>query len=99
METNELKESVDLIVGTKFMFKEDLKNYINNVQTLLNTNGYLTFKFIPQLSLSVDWFMSIHEHYFFDLEKESHMANLKHHGISREKYIGLNNSFILMKKI
>ncbi len=94
-----LNNSIDLYLGSKFLFKTDEKLYISTIQSVLNKEGYLTFRMIPQLNLSLDWLLSIYDPFFLELEKQSHIAKLKHYGISNEKYIGLANSFILMQKI
>lgn len=99
MQLDVLKDSIDLYLGSKYMFKTEEKHYINTIQSVLNAEGYLAFSMIPQLDLSLGWLLSIYEPFFLELEKESHMAKLKHYGISREKYIGLANGFILMQKI
>ncbi len=97
--TENIKNTIDLFLGSKFMFVEDEKQYISALQTALNTEGYLAFSMIPQFDMSMNWVLSIYDSFFLDLEKESHMAKLKHYGISREKYIGLANGFVLMQKI
>ena len=99
MQLDVLKDSIDLFLGSKFIFKNDEKQYINSLHSVLNAEGYLAFSMIPQFDLSMDWILSIYDPFFLELEKESHMAKLKHYGISREKYIGLSNGFILMQKI
>ena len=95
---SEKKGKIDLYLGTKFVFKNELKDYIQSLQEVLHPEGYFAFKIIPELSYALDWIMSIYDSYLFNLDKKSHIANLKHNGISREKYIGLNNSFVLMQK-
>ena len=99
LQISEIQGSIDLFMGTKFIFKNDLKDYIQTLQSTLHPNGYFAFSFIPNLSYSLDWILSIYEPFLYNLEKESHMANLKHHGISREKYIGMNNNFVTMQKV
>ncbi len=99
LQINEILGSIDLFVGSKFLFKNDLKDYIQTLQSTLHTNGYFAFAIIPELSYTLDWVLSIYDPFIFNLDKVSHMANLKHHGISREKYIGLNNSFVIMQKV
>ncbi len=98
LQLSEIKDSIDLFLGSKFIFQNDLKEYIQTLQTVLSSEGYFAFQMIPELSSALDWILSIYGPYFFNLEKDSHMAKLKHHGISREKYIGLDNSFVLMRK-
>jgi hypothetical protein len=99
LQLSDIQGSIDLFMGSKFIFKNDLKDYIQTIQSSLNTNGYFAFKMIPELSHTLDWILGVYDPFFYDLEKESHMANLKHHGISREKYIGLSDSFVMMQKV
>ncbi len=99
LQISEIQGSIDLFLGSKFLFKNELKDYIQTLQSVLHPNGYFAFKIVPELSYTLDWVLSIYDPFFFNLEKDSHMANLKHHGISREKYIGLNNSFVMMQKV
>jgi len=99
IQTDSIKDKIDLYLGSRFIFSNEEKEYISTLQTALNDEGYLAFSMIPQFNIAMDWVLSIYEPFFLELEKESHVAKLKHYGISKEKYIGLANSFITMQKI
>ena len=98
-EANEYKDAIDMVVGTNFLFKDDLKKFIDVTKVVLQEEGYLALPLIRKLSTSLDWIMGVYEPYNFNLEKNALIAKLKHYGISRLKYIGLDESFILMQKI
>ncbi len=93
-----LKDCVDIFMGSSFVFKDHMKEYINLIQTTLSQEGYLTLTFIPNLNLSLDWAMSIHEQYEYNLIKDDHLAKLRHYGLSRMKYIGMDNGFVSLQK-
>ncbi len=96
---NQMANSVDLVVGTSFLFKDDLMKFINVSKVVLHDDGFLALPLIRKLSLSFDWIMGVYNPYYFNLERNSLIAKLKHYGISKLKYIGLDESFILMQKI
>lgn len=91
--------SVDLVVGTSFLFKDDLMKFIDVSKIVLLDEGYLALPLIRKLSLSFDWIMGVFEPYYFNLERNAFIAKLKHYGISKLKYIGLDESFIMMQKV
>ncbi|NPD88667.1 MAG: hypothetical protein HGN29_08075 [Asgard group archaeon] len=98
LEIEMLKDCVDIFMGSSFVFKDHMKDYINLIQTTLSQEGYLTLAFIPQLNLSLDWVMSIHEQYEYNLIKDDYLAKLRHYGLSRTKYIGMDNGFVSLQK-
>jgi len=98
-DAKQLANSVDLIVGTSFLFKDDLMKFIDVSKIVLHDEGYLALPLIRKLSLSFDWIMGVFHPYYFNLERNSFIAKLKHYGISKLKYIGLDESFIMMQKI
>ena len=93
-----LKDCVDIFMGSPFVFKDDMKDYISLIQTTLNQEGYLTLAFVPKLNLSLDWLLSIHEQYEYNLVKEDHLAKLRHYGLSKMKYMGMDNGFVSLQK-
>ncbi|MBY9000450.1 MAG: class I SAM-dependent methyltransferase [Candidatus Heimdallarchaeota archaeon] len=95
---NQYANSIDLVVGSPFLFKEDVKQFIDVSKTVLNDEGYLALPLLRKLSLSFDWIMGVYEPYNFNMENNALIAKLKHYGISKLKYIGLDESFVLMQK-
>jgi hypothetical protein len=93
-----LKDCVDVFMGSSFVFKDQMTDYINLVQTTLSQEGYLTLAFIPKLSLSLDWAMSVHDQYEYNLIKDDYLAKLRHYGLSKMKYLGMDNGFVSLQK-
>jgi hypothetical protein len=93
-----LKDCVDIFMGSSFVFKDTMKDYISLIQTTLNQEGYLTLTFIPKLNFSLDWALSIHDQYDYNLIKDDHLAKLRHYGLSRVKYLGMDNGFVSLQK-
>jgi hypothetical protein len=98
LQTEMLKDCVDIFIGSSFVFKDQMKEYIDLIQTTLNQEGYLTLAFIPALNLSLEWLLSVHDQYEYNLEKDDHLAKLRHYGLSKMKYIGLDNGFVSLQK-
>ncbi|MEE9410686.1 MAG: hypothetical protein V3V41_07145 [Candidatus Heimdallarchaeota archaeon] len=92
------KESIDIFMGTKFVFKDDMKEYIKTIQNSLHKEGYLALTLTPSLNMGLDWIMSVYEPYEYNLILDEHFAILKHYGLSKTKFIGLNNHFLLIQK-
>ena len=95
---NQLKDCVDVFIGTTFVFMDDYKEYIKIIQSTLNNEGYLAMMMEPKLSYSLDWLLSIYKPYDFNIIKDDHIAKLKHYGFSRVKYIGMDKSFLLIQR-
>ncbi len=98
LQTDMLKDCVDIFMGSSFVFKDQMKDYIDLIQTTLSQEGYLTLAFIPTLNFSLDWVLSIHDQYEYNLVKDDHLAKLRHYGLSKLKYIGLDNGFVSLQK-
>ena len=92
------KGTMDIFMGSKFVFKEDMKDYIKSIQESLQQEGYLALTLTPKLNYGLDWIMSIFDSYEFNLILDEHIAILKHYGLSKVKFIGLDNSFLLIQK-
>ncbi len=92
------KGTMDIFMGSKFVFKEDMKDYIKNIQDSLHAEGYLALTLTPKLNYGLDWIMSIFDSYEFNLILDEHIAILKHYGLSKVKFIGLENSFLLIQR-
>ena len=92
------KNTMDIFMGSKFVFKEDMKDYIKNIQDSFHKDGYLALTLTPKLNFALDWIMSIYEPYEYNLILDEHIAILKHYGLSKVKFIGLENSFLLIQR-
>ncbi len=95
---NQLKDCVDVFMGTTFVFMDDYKEYIKIIQSTLNEEGYLALMMESKLSFSLDWLLSIYEPYDYNIIQDDHIAKLRHYGFSRVKYIGMDKSFLLIQR-
>ncbi|MHA1222686.1 MAG: hypothetical protein ACTSSG_05560 [Candidatus Heimdallarchaeaceae archaeon] len=98
LDSRNIHECVDLFVGTPFFFKKDFKDYVKIIQSSLPETGFFALSLVPDLTLALDWILCLYEQYEFNLIKKEHIAKLKHYGLSRIKYIGMNNGFMLIQK-
>lgn len=93
-----LKNSVDLFVGKAnnelLLFKEE----IELVRQTLTEEGHLLLFLNDDFMQSMNWIMSIFENFEPISNKNEFIARLKHYGLSRVKYLGLDNSIITIQK-
>ncbi|MHA1305256.1 MAG: hypothetical protein ACTSQE_00965 [Candidatus Heimdallarchaeaceae archaeon] len=98
LEVDLLKETIDIFCGNGLFFFGDYREIITSVRKMLKEEGYLTLILNHDLDLAMNWVFSIYSDYYGGQTKQSLIAKFKHYGFSRIKYVGLNDSFVLLQK-
>ncbi|UJG40788.1 MAG: hypothetical protein K9W45_13245 [Candidatus Heimdallarchaeum aukensis] len=98
LEISLLSGTIDLFFGNGIFFFESFSEIVKVIKKLLKDEGFLALIINKDIDLATKWVFSVFDKYKVAEDRDSLIAKFKHSGLSRVKYVGLNDSFVLLQK-
>ena len=98
LEISLLSGTIDLFFGTGIFFFENFSDMVKIIKKLLKDEGFFALIINKNIEIETKWVFSLFDNYKVTEDTDSLIAKFKHNGFSRIKYVGLNDSFVLLQK-